>query len=145
MKKKVASAILFLFLCVLVAVFGVLCLFYYQSGFIGNNRVLLSVLAVVFVLSYAIVGTFLLCKSEQKPLFETLYKTMLSGAILAAILIAVFFVLQRTGFLELVADGERFEEYLQTSGRWMPFVYVLLQYLQVVILPIPSFVSTVAT
>lgn len=50
----------------------------------------------------------------------------------------------KTGFLEIFEDSERYKEYLEKAGVWMPVVYIILQYLQVIILPIPGFVSTVA-
>ena len=56
----------------------------------------------------------------------------------------VLFILQRTGFFSVIQDENSLQEYLASKGAWMPVVYTVLQYLQVVILPIPSVVSTVA-
>ena len=52
--------------------------------------------------------------------------------------------MQKSGFFKMIKTPESFKEYLEKSGQWMPIAYILLQFLQVVILPIPSFVSTVA-
>jgi uncharacterized membrane protein YdjX (TVP38/TMEM64 family) len=52
--------------------------------------------------------------------------------------------MQKSGFFSVVESPEKFAEYLEKSGRWMPIAYIVLQFLQVLILPIPSFVSTMA-
>ena len=39
---------------------------------------------------------------------------------------------------------EKLQEYLKRVGVWMPIAYIALQFLQVVILPIPGIVSTAA-
>lgn len=56
----------------------------------------------------------------------------------------LLFILQKTGFLEIFQSPDRYKEYLESAGGWMPLLYIVLQYLQVVVLPIPGFVSTVA-
>ena len=44
----------------------------------------------------------------------------------------------------MIRDAESLQKYLENAGAWMPLLYILLQYLQVVVLPIPGIVSTVA-
>ena len=44
----------------------------------------------------------------------------------------------------MVRTPESLEMYLKKAGVWMPIIYIVLQYLQVVLLPIPSTVSTLA-
>jgi uncharacterized membrane protein YdjX (TVP38/TMEM64 family) len=56
----------------------------------------------------------------------------------------LLFIFQKTGFFEIVKNEQALQEYLEKKGVWMPVFYVALQYLQVVILPIPSIVSTLA-
>lgn len=59
--------------------------------------------------------------------------------------VAVFlYILVRTGFFEIISDEESFEAFLERSGKWMAVLFVVLQFLQVVILPIPSTVTVVA-
>ena len=48
-----------------------------------------------------------------------------------------FFVLLKTGFMEIFQDEGSFEAYLEKSGNFMTVLFILLQFLQVVILPIP--------
>lgn len=71
-------------------------------------------------------------------------KTVLSVFILVLFATVVWLILQRTGFFDAFSDAESIRAYLERAGIWMPLLYVLLQFLQVVVLPIPSLVSTVA-
>jgi uncharacterized membrane protein YdjX (TVP38/TMEM64 family) len=54
------------------------------------------------------------------------------------------FIFQKTGFFDLVKSSEGLQQYLEKAGIWMPILYIALQFLQVIILPIPSIVSTIA-
>ena len=142
--KKVWNTILVVLLSAFCGVFAYFCLAYYESGFIANNFAWLIAVCFVIIAAAATASLIFLFNAEKKPIFETLFKTILSGYFLVAILLTVFFIMQKTGFLELVQDPERYKQYLETSGEWMVAVYILLQYLQVVLLPIPTFVSTAA-
>ena len=44
----------------------------------------------------------------------------------------------------MLGNEEAFGAYMRKAGVWMPLVYIAFQFLQVVILPVPAFVSTVA-
>lgn len=69
---------------------------------------------------------------------------LFSGYLLLLFFLVLLFILQKTGFLEIFQSPDRYKEYLESAGGWMPLLYIVLQYLQVVVLPIPGFVSTVA-
>lgn len=72
------------------------------------------------------------------------YRALISGYALFSFMLAFAVLLQKTGFFDVVRDVDSLKEYLRGAGSWMPAAYVLLQYLQVVVLPIPGFVSTAA-
>lgn len=75
---------------------------------------------------------------------ERLVKGFLGGNLLLFVLLVFMYILQRTGFFAVIKDEKLFQEYLKKTGAWMPLLYILFQFLQVVILPIPSIVSTIA-
>lgn len=52
-----------------------------------------------------------------------------------------FYLLLVTGFFEVLQDEARFQAYLERAGNWMAALFITLQFLQVVILPIPSTVT----
>ncbi len=75
---------------------------------------------------------------------EVFTKSMLSAYILLIFALAVCLILQKTGFFEVIQSAESLQLYLEQTGAWMPILYIVLQFLQVIVLPIPSVVSTVA-
>ena len=75
---------------------------------------------------------------------EVLAKTCFLAEILLLLAAVVFFVIIKTGFIEIVRDEEEFRAFLERAGVWMSIVFIAVQFLQVVILPIPSTVTVVA-
>lgn len=75
---------------------------------------------------------------------EVAYKlTIILYILLDFILILLFFLLS-SGFMTVVNDPVLFQQYLESAGGWMGALFIVLQFLQVIILPIPSFVTLVA-
>ncbi len=72
-----------------------------------------------------------------------LQKSLLSVYFFILFCLILCFVLQKTGFFEVIRSAESLQAYLEKTGAFMPILYILLQFLQVVVLPIPSVVSTV--
>ena len=75
---------------------------------------------------------------------ETLVKLFFSVYLLLVFCLVISFILQKSGFFAVIDSVESLREYLKRAGIWMPVLYVVLQCLQVVILPIPGIVSTAA-
>ena len=75
---------------------------------------------------------------------ELLYKLCITVYVCADFAVIVLYVLLRTGFFDIMSDEEGLEAYLERAGKWMAILFVVLQFLQVVILPIPSTVTVVA-
>ena len=67
-----------------------------------------------------------------------LAKTCFLAEILLLLAVVVFFVIIKTGFIEIVRDEEEFRAFLERAGVWMSIVFIAVQFLQVVILPIPA-------
>ncbi|MCI9009676.1 MAG: TVP38/TMEM64 family protein [Clostridia bacterium] len=123
----------------LVETFFVLCLAYFKTewalwlywfALIGGS-VLNAALLTVDIVFY--------CLKK-----EAIYKTCITLYIMFAFFAVCFFVLLKTGFMEIFQDEGSFEAYLEKSGNFMTVLFILLQFLQVVILPIPSTVTVVA-
>ena len=75
---------------------------------------------------------------------EVLAKTCFLAQVLLLLAAVIFYVIIRTGFIEVIRDEEEFRAFLERAGVWMSLVFIALQFLQVVILPIPSTVTVVA-
>ena len=138
-KSMLFNALVFIALTLCAVVLTILCIYNVEQLFVQKYARLLSVFAAILLLALGGVCVWLIVK--QKTFF---LRTLLSVYLFIIILAAFVFILQRTGFFKIVKDEQAFQDYLEKSGAWMPIVYILLQYLQVVVLPIPSVVSTVA-
>ncbi len=75
---------------------------------------------------------------------ELVYKACITAYVTVLVFFAIAYLLLATGFLEVFRDEESLQNYLERSGKWMSALFTTLQFLQVVILPIPSTVTVVA-
>lgn len=131
--------ITFFMLTVGCVVFAILCIYDTKIAFLSSNPLLFSLLASGLLTVFCGFSIWFVISGK-----EVWYKGALSAFILILFALIVLFVLQQTGFFNVIQDENTLQEYLASKGVWMPVVYTVLQYLQVVILPIPSVVSTVA-
>ena len=120
-------------------VFSILCLANAQLRFVVENYTLCLYLSIGLFcgLCAVAVALSLCCK-------DTAVKVLFSVYFFVLFCLVLTFILQKTGFFSLGGSSEGLQSYLEKTGVWMPIFYVLLQYLQVILLPIPSLVSTVA-
>lgn len=49
-----------------------------------------------------------------------------------------------TQFIQIMKDPDEFQETVRREGKWAPFVFILIQTVQVIIAPIPGNVTTLA-
>ncbi len=130
---------IFLALTAVSILFSVLCLEGTGIVFLQEYKALFIVLAILLLLALCgICVWFVFAKKE------VLAKTFISIYVFLLFCLICIYVFQRTGFFEVVESSEKLQAYLEKSGAWMPIFYIVLQYLQVILLPIPSVVSTVA-
>lgn len=134
----IGIALSFLF-SVTVAIFSALCLKYYKQGIIGRYSGVFIGVAVGICTVYFAVSVFALYRRKQ-----ALFRLLISGYLFLIFVLVLWFILQRTGFFKVFGDQDAYLAYLEKTGALMPLVYILFQYLQVVVLPIPGFVSTAA-
>lgn len=75
---------------------------------------------------------------------EVVYKCCITAYILLIFCALLLYILLATGFADIMRDEGSFQAYLERSGSWMTALFITLQFLQVVVLPIPSTVTVVA-
>lgn len=139
LKNKKLLLLIFSLLTAICIIFGVLCLTNTTVPWIANLKGLWIPLGILICCAlFGIAIWFIILEKD------TWVKALLSAFILLAFALILIFILLLTGFFEVIDSAESLQEYLQKAGSWMPVLYVILQFLQVVILPIPSVVSTVA-
>ena len=138
-KKKIFFLSAFFILSLLCIIFTALVLNKIQKPFIKDNFWWISfVLGGVYIAVFAFSAYFLYKDKEN------LIKTTISIYLFALFFLVLVFVLQVTGFFTVFNDVEKLREYLEKAGAWMPITYIILQALQVIILPIPGIISTAA-
>ncbi len=138
-KEAWILTIVFIILSCVSIFTGILLLGEIKAVWVRNHLLLCAFVYATLVIGlygFGIVSLFFGRKSISKILL-----TMLT---LVAFSASTAYLLQKTGFFAVFNDEKKLQEYLQRAGIWMPILYVLLQFLQVVLLPIPSLVSTVA-
>ncbi len=137
-KKPWLCVVLFLLTAACIA-FSLLCLHYSKLAFFLRTKTLFVCLFPVFLAILCAFGILFIVREK-----ETFVKAIISFLSFLLFCLVLLFILQTTGFFEIIKDEKAFQKYLEKSGGWMPIVYIVFQYLQVVLLPIPSIVSTLA-
>ncbi len=138
-RNELFFLLVFFIFSLLTILLGILCLNGAESHWIERRFLWLSI--GVCGLATLLCGLFVWFTLSRK---ETLIKMGVSIYALLLFFLVVCFTLQRTGFFKIVKTAEGLEAYIKKAGVWMPIFYIVLQFLQVVILPIPSIVSTAA-
>lgn len=137
--KNVIHILCMVFAAALFELFFPLCLQHFYRQW--SLALYLTVLISGSVLNAAILVTDIVCCFLKK---EMITRLCITAYILLDFIAIFLYILVRTGFFDIIRDEESFQAFLERSGRWMAVLFVVLQFLQVVILPIPSTVTVVA-
>lgn len=123
--------------CLLI-VWGLLC---DSIPFINEHRTLLVSLAIglMFIIMICSLIFYIL---ELK----TLYRLAVCIVVCAVLMAALFFAISITGFIKNITGKDALREFIESSDSYgvMVCIFILLQFLQVVVLPIPSSVTVMA-
>lgn len=138
-KEGLILTCILIFLACLSLIIGIIFISLVKNSWIQAHFIICSIVYSLVVISLCIMG---ICFAYTKK--KSISKLMLSIFVLLLFSVSVGLILQKTGFFEVIQDAESLQAYLERAGVWMPILYVILQFLQVVLLPIPSIVSTVA-
>ncbi len=139
-RKNARRFLLVLFVLTIVAMgLGVWCLQGIKNPLVQSYLLLFSVLICLVFGGLCAASVWWAFSGREK-----IAKGALGVYILTVFSLTVCLILQKTGFFEVIKTPEKLREYLEKAGIWMPLFYIALQFLQVVILPIPSVISTVA-
>ena len=114
-------------------VFTVLCVAQFDFGFIYKHSAVITSVAVSLELIFIALTVFFFVRKK-----ETVYKLMLTGLVLAAILLAILFILQVTGVMAQLDSVDDLRNLIESTGVWAPLIYIIFQFLQVVVLPLPG-------
>ena len=132
-----------IFYTTLIAMLGcvgvVFCVLYietFESGVLFNYSTILKAVSVALVSLLTII-TLLLIKKEKSFIF----KLFLLLCILIAGITTSLYLLKISGFLNRFKSIDAFRQYVSSFGGYGVFIFIVLQFLQVVVLPIPAFIT----
>lgn len=73
-----------------------------------------------------------------------LLRALIVAILLSAILIGGYFYLKTSGLLEKFNSLEEIKQFILSGGNLSIFIFILIQFLQVTLLPIPAIITTIA-
>ena len=144
MRKKLLKSLLAEVFSVLIisltAVCGIIfCVLYaenFATGFIKDNFFILEPVIVAFVSVCSILSVIFL-RLKRKLLFRI---TVLFVITITAVMLGIYFF-KKSGFSDNIGSIDDFRNYIAAFGKNAIFYFITIQFLQVVILPIPSFIT----
>jgi uncharacterized membrane protein YdjX (TVP38/TMEM64 family) len=139
LKNRIINFSILFVLAVAGVVFTALSSTHFSLPLFVRFRVWITAGLYVLVTAATILGLIFYLKNKQVA-----YKLTLTVFVLLDFILILFYCLLASGFFSIVNDAETFQAYLASAGGWMDVLFIVLQFLQVVILPIPSFVTLVA-
>ena len=117
-------------------VFAILYLNTFGEGFFAEYSVVLTALSVGVITAVTVL-TIVFLKTNKTFIYKLLYIVL---ALIFCILLLLY-VLKVSGFFDKIDSVEDFRNYIESFGSLAVIAFIVLQFLQVVVLPIPSFIT----
>lgn len=134
--KEILYIILILLTGCTAIIFSVLYLDTFDSGFFSEYSLLITAVAVAIITSATILS-IMFYKLSKDFIYKLCYLTI---AFIAAGTIFLY-ILKISGFLDKIDSVEDFRKYISSFGVYATIFFIIIQYLQVVVLPIPAFIT----
>ncbi len=137
--SKLKSAVTIVSIIALAAasiVFGVLYIERTGIDFIANHSLLIEILLSAIIAVSAVLAIVFLTTNK-----ELVYKFLLIFLALATIFLFIMYIICLTGLWDKIDSIEDLREYVAGYGAYTIPVFILIQFLQVVLLPIPGMVT----
>ncbi len=135
LKEILNIALICLIGCVGV-VFAVLYLESFEEGFFYNYSILLKAVSISIISILTIVN-LVFFKNRTGVLFKLV---LILNALIAILLLGIY-LLKVSGFLDKIDSIDAFREYIASYGNFAVILFIVLQFAQVVVLPIPAFIT----
>ncbi len=135
LKESFLIVIISLIGCVGI-VFSVLYVETFDSGFFNTYSTPVVSVAVGLI-SVITVLTIMFLRESKRVVF----KLFLLTVIFISLAVLCLYLLKIVGFLDKITSVEDFRNYISSFGGYAVVLFILIQYLQVVVLPIPSFIT----
>ncbi len=117
-------------------IFSVLYIQTFSDGIYKEYSTLIISIDVAII---SILTIFTLAFMSKRKSF--IHKLFALSVITISLISVALYLLQKSGFLDKIDTVEELREYIQSFGNFAVLLFVVLQFLQVVVLPIPSFIT----
>ncbi len=134
--KKILLAVALILLAGLTVLFSALYVNTFTGGFFYENKLLL-VSAVTILVAVITAISLAYVSSENRTVFK------ISVVVLAIISLALLlvYILKISGIADRIDSVEDLRNYVASFGYLAVIIYVVMNFLQVVVLPIPGFIA----
>lgn len=111
--------------------------------FLGLSFSYLSIMvaAIIFVASVAVIALAIVSIFKD---WETVCKLSITALYIGAIFLITYFALSKSGLLASIDSADDVVNYINNSGGVAELIFVLANFLQVTVIPIPSTITTTA-
>ena len=72
------------------------------------------------------------------------YKTLFVIVVIAAVLVFIYYAFAELGLSELLSSADKLKAYIESTGAWGIIIFGVIQFAQVLVLPIPAMATTAA-
>ena len=134
--KTVLSCSVIVVLGAAAIVFGLLYMNLTNISFLEMHKRLVETLFIIIIGLVTIISV--VCQlSDKKFVYRLTFLTL----ILMTAALAVLYVMQITGLWDKIDSVEDLRNYVSGFGGYAVFIFIAIQFLQVVVLPIPGFIT----
>lgn len=134
--KTVLSSSVIVVLGAAAIVFGLLYMNLTNISFLERHKRLVETLFIIIIGLVTIISV--VCQlSDKKFVYRLTFLTL----ILMTAALAVLYVMQITGLWDKIDSVEDLRNYVSGFGGYAVFIFIAIQFLQVVVLPIPGFIT----
>lgn len=135
--KRVLIYLILSFISALSLYFCLISINFININLVKNNKIVISLFVLTIFL--LLILTFILSNVKK---YGVITKGIVIVLSLSLIFSVGYYILYQSNFLDKFSSVEDFRLYVSSFGSWSSIVFILLQFLQVIILPIPSIVVT---
>lgn len=137
--KTVLSCSVIVVLGAAAIVFGLLYMNLTNISFLERHKRLVETLFIIIIGLVTIISV--VCQlSDKKFVYRLTFLTL----ILMTAALAVLYVMQITGLWDKIDSVEDLRNYVSGFGGYAVFIFIAIQFLQVVVLPIPGFITVIS-
>lgn len=141
-KSEKLGQILAIAIIVLLAVLTLVFFYLYMSvsgGYLYRHRLLFGAIVTAVIAIFTAVAIVFQLKDKS-----FVYRLCMLVMLTAVVVLVILYLLKISGFWERVDSIEDIREFISSTGGWAVFAFIFVQFLQVVILPVPGIVSIAA-